>query len=291
MPLFPKEPADRAEWTIPRRFALAIAISFLLAGLSAWALSRQKSPETPADEREAVGLMSTLPIYWGQATGMDDLIAGTAEPHWARGTLETAYDLVLLDTLVGVEGLSGELHPTGELEHLLLAQPRALSGAENVALDDWVRRGGQLLLFADPMMTGHSPFPIGDRRRPQDVILLSPILTHWGLSLQFDEAQDAGERVENVGGIAVPVNLAGRFQIAPPEADREADPEADPDAETAAGVGADCIVLGEGVAVDCTIGAGRALILADAAVLDHEDGGPLRDNALRNLANRAFSAR
>ena len=72
---------------------------------------------------------------------------------------------------------------------LLLAQPRALSGPENVALDAWVRGGGHLLLFADPMMTGESRFGIGDRQRPQDVILLSPILNRWCRDPQFDQNQ------------------------------------------------------------------------------------------------------
>lgn len=270
-----KQSSGKSPLTIQRRFALGIVATFLVAGLGVWALSPGDPPSQPlvqnSAERQPLGLMTTLPIYWGEAAGMDELIAGTAEPHWVRGTLESAYDLVPLDSLAGTEGLNA----SEDMKHLLLAQPRPLSGAENVALDEWVRRGGRLLLFADPLLTGHSHFSIGDRRRPQDVILLSPILTRWGLSLQFDEAQNSGERAVTIGEIALPVNLAGTFEIVSPAADAPAH----------------CLVLAEGVAAECTIGEGSALIIADADVLDQEMPGSPRETALRELTNRAFSAR
>ena len=67
----------------------------------------------------------------------------------------------------------------------MMIQPRPLSPQENVALDNWVAAGGRLLLFADPALTEDSAFAIGDRRRPQDVVLLSPILARWGLELEL----------------------------------------------------------------------------------------------------------
>ena len=251
---------------IQRRFAAGIAVTFLVAALGFWTLS----PQASADRRP-LGLMTTIPIYWGEAAGMDELIAGSAEPHWARSTLERDYDLVPLDSLAGPEGLA----KPGGIDQLLLAQPRALSGPENVALDDWVRSGGHLLLFADPMMTGHSRFSIGDRRRPQDVILLSPILSRWGLTLQFDERQSAGVRVEKFDDVALPVNLAGTFRISP----------------TVPGSPAQCTLSASGIVADCAIGEGRALIIADATLLGQEGAGSSRENALRAITNRAFSTR
>jgi len=256
---------------IQKHFALAVAVTFLVAGLAVWALA-----SNPAEDRHPLGLMTTLPIYWGEAAGMDELIAGTAEPHWARGALEREYELIPLDSLSGADGLArADGARQGRVRHLLLAQPRALSGSENVALDDWVRGGGRLLLFADPMLTSHSQFSIGDRRRPQDVIFLSPILSRWGLSLQFDEDQEIGERVETLGDTALPVDLAGRFTIA----------------ETAPDAAAKCELLASGIAADCVIGAGRALIIADAALLDQESDGSIRENTLKALTIRAFSVR
>ena len=241
---------------IQRRFALGIAATFLFAAIGVWALSPQDEAE-----RRPLGLMSTLPIYWGEAAGMDELIGGTAQPHWVRGTLEREFDLIPVDNLAEAR----ELAQDDGLTWLLLAQPRALSGPENVALDKWVRGGGQLLLFADPMLTGHSRFSIGDRRRPQDVILLSPILSRWGLSLHFDEAQLAGEREVDYDGMALPVDLAGTFRLV----------------ATDPGAPAQCKLAADKVVADCAIGQGRALIVSDAALLDQDAGGTARENAAR----------
>ena len=271
----PRRPGNRALNTssvrsaplaIARRLGLGLAVTGLFAALGVWALSPQKSAT-----RLPLGLMTTLPIYWGEAAGMDEMIANTAQPHWARGVLERDYELVPLDTLAGPEGIASP----ETADRALLAQPRALSGPENVALDDWVRRGGHVLLFADPMLTSHSRFPIGDRRRPQDVVLLSPILSRWGLELQFDEAQAEGERVTQFGQIDLPVELAGTFRITP----------------RTPGAPADCELKASGLVADCAIGQGRALIIADAAMLDQDAAGPMRENALRALTDRAFSPR
>lgn len=261
-----KQTSGRNRLAIQRRFAVGIAVTFLIGGLGIWLLSPQVSAE-----RRPLALMSTLPIYWGEAAGMDELISGTAQPHWARAVLEREYDLIPLDSLAGSEGLARP----GGMDRLLLAQPRALSGPENVALDDWVRGGGHLLLFADPMLTGHSRFSIGDRRRPQDVILLSPILSRWGLALQFDEAQHVGERVEKLDEIELPVDLAGKFA----------------NVATAPGAAADCALLAGGIVADCVIGRGRALIVADAALLDQGAAGSGREAVLRAVTKRAFSSR
>ncbi|MDZ4307392.1 ABC transporter [Allopontixanthobacter sp.] len=237
-------------------------MTFLVAALAVWALS-------PASERRPLGLMGTLPIYWGEAAGVEELIAGNADPHWARAVLEQDYELVPLDTLAGAAGL-GSPEAVGRA---LLAQPRPLSGAENVALDDWVRGGGHLLLFADPMLTGHSRFPIGDRRRPQDVILLSPILSRWGLELQFDPQQDDDERTVAFEGTELPMRLPGNFRIV----------------GTSPGAPANCELAANGVIADCTIGSGRVLIVADAAILEQDAEDPRRKRGLQVLADRAFA--
>lgn len=257
--------AARGGLAISRRLALGVVMVCLLAALGVWVFSPQK----PAP-RQTLGLMSTLPIYWGDIAGMDEMIAGTAPPHWVRSVLEQEYQLVPLDTLAG----SGGIDSRAAIERILLAQPRAFSGPENVALDNWVRGGGQVLLFADPMLTSHSRFPIGDRRRPQDVVLLSPILSRWGLELQFDEAQPEGERVAQFETFDLPVQLAGTFRkIA-----------------TAPGARSHCELKAGGLIADCAIGKGRALIIADAAMLDQDAGGKSHERALSALTTRAFSS-
>ncbi|MXP41686.1 ABC transporter [Altererythrobacter soli] len=238
----------------------ALATALLFLGPPAVA---QVEPQTQAQAqqpRAPLGLMGTIPIYWGEAEQFGDLIGGAAEAHWARAELEREYELRPIAYL-DEAALAG-------LDRLLLAQPRPLSGEENVALDAWVRGGGQLLLFADPMMTGHSEFGLGDRRRPQDVVLLSPILNHWGLALQFADDQPLGTRVARDGDLAVPVNLPGQFTLAGDEG---------------------CALSAEGLLARCALGRGHATILADAAMLDLHEPSPLAGPALGRLAQLAFA--
>ena len=232
--------------------ALAAALLILASGCRAEEPVPARVPET----HPGLGLMGTIPLYWGEEAAFGDALSGNATHHWARAQLETRYALHPLDTL-SADSLAG-------LDFLLLAQPRALSGSENVALDAWVSGGGRLLLFADPLLTGESRFAIGDRRRPQGAILLSPILGHWGLQLEFDDSRSEG--VALVGGQArIPVNLPGSFVSA-----------------------GDCTVESDGLLARCTIGSGRVLAVADAALLDLYDAHPAASAALAWLIDQGF---
>ena len=236
--------------------------AILAAGLLS--LATACHADEPLPDKEALpelGLMGTIPIYWGEADDFGEVLAGGEGAHWARARLEADYRLSPLDTL-------DEASLTG-IDFLMLAQPRALSPAENVALDAWVRGGGRLLLFADPMLTGESRFAIGDRRRPQDVILLSPILDHWGLALAFDEDRPVGPTLMRAAGAAIPVNLPGSIEVSGGEAD--------------------CAILVPEVLAECRIGRGSALVLADAALLDLHEPHPGAAAALDWLAARAFA--
>lgn len=241
--------------------AFAVLLAFSASGCRA-------SPDQPAPEPSArptskpvLGLMSSLPIYWGGSGEFGAVLAEDARPGWVRPALEERFTLEPLDTL-DTRSLAG-------LSNLLLAQPRPLLPEENVALDAWVRGGGRLLLFADPMLTAHSDFPIGDRRRPQDVVLLSPILRHWGLELVLDTDQPQGPRRVRSGAMTVAVEMAGHFRLLP---------------------GGQCTLAAEDVLATCNLGRGRATILADAALLDAPDGDdePPRKATLASLASRAF---
>ena len=205
--------------------------------------------------------MGTIPIYWGEAGSIRRSLGGKTAPHWARGVLEAAYALRPIDYLDAV-ALAG-------VDDLLLAQPRALSGEENVALDAWVRGGGHLLLFADPMMTGRSRFALGDRRRPQDVALLSPILAHWGLAMDFDPQAPAGVELLQTEDLVIPVDLPGHFAVT---GDMPA-----------------CRLSADGVLAHVRSGRGSATILADAALLDLYDPDSLAAAALQGLVRQAFA--
>lgn len=217
----------------------------------------------PVILRPPLGLFTSLPIWWSEADDVAGQIAAPqkprSEPHWARRVLaEGREHVVLLDTLLKPEGFAD----------LVMAQPRPLEPSENVALDGWVRGGGHVLLFADPLLTWDSQFGLGDRRRPQDTVLISPILAHWGLELRFDPNQPEGAR-ENTG-TDLPVDFPGVL-IAVPGGD------------------AACRIEQAGLIAECRIGKGRALIVTDSAVLEPSDQPSPQAQALRKLMNRAFA--
>lgn len=222
-------------------------------------------PVAPA-QTEPIGLFTTLPILWMESPDIGAELNPETQPHWARAALGRKGQIEPLDLLSGPSGHG----PLDRVRRLVIAQPRVLSGAENVALDAWVRGGGHLLLIADPALTEHSDFPLGDPRRPQAVALLSPILSHWGLSLRFDDRQQLGETSREVMGVAMPVNLPGHF---------------------ATEGQANCKLWGEGLALTCTIGRGRVVALADAALLERDDPAGTRAKAFTWLLDAAFVTR
>jgi hypothetical protein len=241
------------------RLLLALGLIALLAAALVWRGAASRVPGDP------IGLFTSLPLLWAESEDLGAALRSDTPAHWARAVIEEKGRVVPLDHLAG-EG-AGSLQG---LKRLVIAQPRPLSPEENVALDNWVRGGGQVLLLADPMLTEDSAFPIGDKRRPQDVALLTPILRRWGLEPQFDESQPMGERVAEVMGQPVPVNLSGRFLIVDANA---------------------CRAWGDGVAASCAIGKGRVFALGDAAVLERGDPEGLRAKAFAGLLDTAFAAR
>ncbi|HUQ13723.1 MAG TPA: ABC transporter [Novosphingobium sp.] len=210
-------------------------------------------------------LFTSLPIYWNEAPDVAAMLAPGGETHWARRALERGHALVPLDAL--------EPRALGKARALLIAQPRPFAPAENVALDAWVRGGGRVLLFADPALTAESAFALGDKRRPQDVVLLSPILARWGLRLTFDEDQAAGERGVAIDGAVLPVNLPGRFELA----------------ESLAGDA--CRLAQRGLVARCRVARGTVTAVADAALFEPASraaGETARRDALTALTAAAF---
>ena len=220
-------------------------LTFVIAALLS-ACSAGEASEAVQD-RNSVGLFTSLPIYWGESDDIASILAGGGEADWVRELVEQRFAILPLDALEP-ELLEGT-------QRLIMAQPRPLAPSENVALDQWVREGGRLLVFADPMLTRHSEFTLGDKRRPQDIVVLSPILARWGLELFFDEEQPEGERWVKAYDGEFPVNLAGRFELRAP-------------AE-----GSECMVSQTGLLAQCAVGEGRVTLLADAALLDWEGEG------------------
>lgn len=215
-----------------------------------------------------IGLYTSLPILWGESEDIGGFLGGGQAEHWALGVLRSSGSLVPLDSLA--DGKGSLRLKRGDV--LVLAQPRPLSPVENVALDNWVNAGGRVLLFADPMLTAHSIFALGDARRPQDIAMLSPILARWGLLLEFDEAQRPGERLVNLPEGSLPANLHGRFR---------------PVKEGASS--GRCSFEAAGFLADCRVGAGRVVAIADAALFEeprHQEDAEARGAILEQLLRR-----
>jgi hypothetical protein len=201
-----------------------------------------------APSKPVIGLSTSLPILWGEGGDIRGQLGGEAPQHWALAILENHGQVLPLDTLAGPRGSL----PLPREGVLVLAQPRPFMPEENVALDGWVRNGGRLLVFADPMLTAPSRFALGDPRAPQQIVMLSPILRHWGLELRFDPEQPGGEHLVDATGTALTVDLAGSFAVSPK---------------------AHCRLEADAVVADCRIGKGRVLAVGDASVFDGDDAG------------------
>lgn len=231
-----------------RRLLPGVLLVALLGPLLALAACADAHSPPREHTGRPIGLFTSLPILWAESEDLRALLRSDTPPHWVLAALRRRGEVRPLDHLLGDGDAPAAL--AAGLDRIVMAQPRPLSPQENVALDAWVRAGGRLLLFADPMLTEESGFALGDRRRPQDIVLLSPILEHWKLRLEFDEEQAPGERMVDPGGVALAVNLPGRFVVAP-------------------GSG-HCALLGGGLVAQCRIGKGQVLLVADAAMLERD---------------------
>jgi hypothetical protein len=216
-----------------------------------------KAPANPQAERPLLGLMTSLPLYWPEGADLATLVSGTAPIPWQRRAMETRFELVPLDTLAPIPALSPEepeLDPLAGLQRLAVIQPRGLSPADNVALDNWVRGGGKLLLVLDPVLTGEYSAALGDPRRPVETALVLPVVERWGLDIGFaiDETEEGYYRTIRLpGGAELPLAYFGMIEIANDVAGRCRSPDS--------------------AIVTCQIGKGQVALIADAALFEHPE--------------------
>ena len=261
MPALPRRNLDR----VRHRFALAAALA--LSAASCHAAGEQEQRGLVEEARPALGLMTSLPIFWGEPADMGSLLDGSNGQHWVRTKLEERYTLLPLDVLGDADGQPQA--DLAQLERLFVAQPRALTAADNVALDAWVRGGGQLLLVLDPMMTDHSVYPIGDKRRFNDVALVPPVLKRWGLALQFPATAEPVEIAFE--GVAVPVADHGMLSVA---------------AQSPSSV--QCELAAKALIARCRVGRGEVLVVADAAFLNQDGDRQASSRAADAILGAAF---
>ncbi len=228
--------------------------------------------DADASPRTKLGLMSSLPLYWPLGADMTAIADGSAEVPWQRQALSGDYAIEPLDTLSPIPALSPDAPGTDPLKgltRLAVIQPRGLSPADNVALDDWVRAGGRLLLVLDPVLTGDYDLPLGDPRRPADTALILPVVKRWGLAVSFDEAQAPAVIQSRLGAALLPLELPGRIAITDPAA-------------------AQCTMLAGSAAARCRVGKGQVTLIADAALFEHSELAGEGGGALRALVRAAL---
>ena len=212
-----------------RTRALVIAICLIV--FSALVVSRragpQPLPERPPSERPVLLLITSLPLMFGEQFSLQD----SGSP--ALGALQKRYRVAPIGVSDARQLAKGRL--------LLMAHPLAQPAEDLVALDQWVRRGGRLLLLADPLLEWPSSRPLGDPLRPPPMFMDTGLLAHWGLS--FAPPGERGPAMRDLDGWPVltvsPGKLSGR-----------------------------CPVSSDGLVADCRIGKGYATIIADADFLD-----------------------
>ena len=216
------------------------------------ASARRFTPIIPNLPRQRIVLMSSLPLVYGAGVDMAGMIAGKALPHPLYSALVQDHDLVVADVL-DAKAVSGA-------RLIILVQPRALMPQELVALDGFVREGGRLLLFADPQLEWPAGMGLGDPTGPLRSTLVSPLLAHWGLELT-----DPGigrVRIAESGAVLV---HPGQFGELPGKSGD-----------------ASCRIAAEGHVARCAVGQGRAMLVADADLLDPELIGVSGESARAN---------
>jgi hypothetical protein len=200
-----------------------------------------------AGERPTLLLLTSLPLVFGE----DFSLQGGGS--LALKALEGRYRVVPISVSSASELAKGRL--------LLMAQPRAQAPEDLVALDAWVRKGGRVLLLADPMLEWPSKRALGDPLRPPPMFVDTGLLAHWGLRL--DAPDQRGPSTRSLAGYQVLTSSPGLLS-------------------------GDCSLSSDRLTAHCRIGKGRATIVADADLLDVEQldraGGRNLDAVLAELA-------
>lgn len=188
------------------------------------------------ESRLGLYLLTSLPLAFPEDFALD------APPHPAMQRLRKDFEVTLVD---GPEKL-----PPGGL--LLAAQPQALTAERLVALDEWVRAGGRILLLADPQLTWESRRPVGDRLRPPFAYPDTGLLAHWGLRL--DAPDSAGPALRQLGGRNVLTGSPGSLHTS--------------------GKGR-CRISADRLVARCEVGKGKAVVVADADFVQADVPGGL----------------
>lgn len=224
--------------------AAAAAAASLIGG-GAYVLSRAGGAEPPARAAaERPQLMLLTSLPLIFGESFDLDGGGSA----ALEALERRYRIVPISVAQASELRRGRL--------LLMAHPLAQPAEALVELDRWVREGGHVLLLADPALDWESERPLGDALRPPPAFADTGLLAHWGLRL--DAPDERGPRERALAGRAILTGSPGSLH-------------------------GGCAISSDRLVARCTIGKGKATIVADADFLHVRGPGSLDGPTQGNL--------
>ncbi|MEO7278054.1 MAG: hypothetical protein ABIW33_08530, partial [Sphingomicrobium sp.] len=190
--------------------------------------------------RPTLLLLTSLPLMFGEDFSLD----GGGSP--ALTALQSRYKVVSISVASPPELARGQL--------LLMAQPLAQPAEDLVALDAWVRKGGRLVLLADPLLEWQGKRPLGDPLGPPPMFMDTGLLDHWGLRL---DAPDRRGPVSMGKGDDRTVFISpGRLVSTNP----------------------DCVLSRASIVAECKVGQGRVTIIADADFLNPDLAAPTARN-------------
>jgi len=139
-----------------------------------YALTNPKKP--------TVGIIGSLPLEYGPG-GMMAAMRGQSQPYLILGQIKQFFDVKML------EGKPEQIDD--KIDLLLLAHPKDMTDELQYAVDQFVLKGGRLIVFADPYsetmaampnpMTGQ-PMPGGDTGS-----LLPKLFHAWGVDVAKDK--------------------------------------------------------------------------------------------------------
>ena len=225
----------------PRRASIAFIILLVAAAGLALAMNLRGAATSTAEpfEKAPLALLTSLPIVFGE----DFDLKSVGSP--VLTALSRDFNVAPIGTTN-----AKELHNP----LLLMAQPPAQTAENLVALDDWVRNGGRILLLADPLLEWRSSRPLGDPLRPATTFADTGLLAHWGLRL--DAPDQRGPVARTIAGYSVMTVSPGSLY-------------------------GSCRISADRLVAECHVGKGWAVVVADADLLDVQNLGDGAENNLR----------
>ena len=235
---------------MPRRvrtWAIFAGLGVAVASALALANRDHVGDSEPRKARPPLMIVTSLPIVFPDEFTLKE------NGSKALTALEQRYSVVPIASTDAASLKKGKL--------LLMAHPQAQAAENLVALDDWVRAGGRVLLLADPLLEWPSTRPLGDKLRPPPGFADTGLLQHWRLTLE--PPRESGPASRELGGKQVLAWSPGKLS-------------------------GSCRIGAAGFAAYCTVGRGDVTVVADADFLNVDQlDGPTEDNLNALLAELA----